>query len=283
MRLLFNKFQEVLLVQLSNNHVSIKTASDITQICQPLFKNTEVTYFSYVRIYKNYKILSLTSNPEFQKYYYSQEYYKKPSAITTCINPGQHLLSSQLCLSDMVADAKSIFNIDNFLEVVSKHNEYFEIVRFGGASNNNKVLEMYLNQSHSLTMFKFYFLEKAQGLIEQAQQPNKLIDLSKYLSNSNDNKILNTTTDIAKFKSLQNNINRYYFGQYKDEYFTRREVECLLHFLNGKNSVEISTILNISEKTIRGYLSNMISKMGVSCKSELIKKSIKLGFLILTT
>ncbi len=268
-------------MQLSDDHVSIKTSPDVTQICQPLFENTEVTYFSYVRIYKNYKLLSLTSNPEFQKYYYSQEYYKKPAAITTCINPGQHLLSSQLCLSDMVADAKSIFNIDNFLEVVSEHNEYFEIVRFGGASNNKKILEIYLNQSHLLTTFKFHFLEKAQYLIKQAQQPNKLIDLSKYLSNRN--KSLDSTTEASQFQILQNNINRYYFGQYKDEYFTRREMECLLYFLNGKNSVEIAMILNISEKTIRGYLSHMISKMGVSCKSELIKKSIKLGFLTLVT
>ena len=65
----------------------------------------------------------------------------------------------------------------------------------------------------------------------------------------------------------------------KNGILTRREKEVLYHLAEGRLSKEIAALLNVSKYTIDSHRKNLLQKMKVSNTGELIKKSIKEGFI----
>ena len=59
---------------------------------------------------------------------------------------------------------------------------------------------------------------------------------------------------------------------------TRREREVLQFLAEGFSNQEIAQQLNISVKTVESHRSNMMSKLGLSNKTELIKYAIRQGY-----
>ncbi len=60
---------------------------------------------------------------------------------------------------------------------------------------------------------------------------------------------------------------------------TTREAECLFLLIRGKSAKEIARFLEISFRTVEGYLENIKYKMEVSSRSELIAKAIETGLI----
>lgn len=58
---------------------------------------------------------------------------------------------------------------------------------------------------------------------------------------------------------------------------TRREKEIFLLLLDLKNTKEISEILNISDKTVRNHISNVMQKLGVKTRYQAVIELLKLG------
>lgn len=62
---------------------------------------------------------------------------------------------------------------------------------------------------------------------------------------------------------------------------TRRE-RCVFELLiNNYDTKDISKILNISDKTVRNHISNVIQKLGVSSRVCAVIELIKLGELVI--
>lgn len=61
--------------------------------------------------------------------------------------------------------------------------------------------------------------------------------------------------------------------------FTKRESEILLCLINGRNSIGIAELLDISKSTVDTHRKNLLAKMEVGNTAELIAKSIKLGMI----
>lgn len=59
-------------------------------------------------------------------------------------------------------------------------------------------------------------------------------------------------------------------GAFKDVYFTWRQSQCMLLFLEGKTQREVSLELGISLRTIERYTKDMCVKMQCGNKGELI-------------
>ena len=58
---------------------------------------------------------------------------------------------------------------------------------------------------------------------------------------------------------------------------TKREKEIFQLLIDNKTTKEISSILNISEKTIRNHISNVMQKLDVINRSNAIIELIKLN------
>jgi DNA-binding CsgD family transcriptional regulator len=62
---------------------------------------------------------------------------------------------------------------------------------------------------------------------------------------------------------------------------SNRELQCLFHLLHGKSSKQIAAVLNLSKRTIDGYLDSIKIKFGCLNKFELIIAAIEAGYLML--
>jgi DNA-binding CsgD family transcriptional regulator len=60
--------------------------------------------------------------------------------------------------------------------------------------------------------------------------------------------------------------------KYPDVYFSAREVQCALLFMQGKTILQTGKLLNLSPRTIEFYLNHMKRKLNCRLKSELIGK-----------
>ena len=63
----------------------------------------------------------------------------------------------------------------------------------------------------------------------------------------------------------------------ESHFLTARESE-IFNLLSKKyDTVEISNMLNISEKTVRNHISNVIQKLGVKGRSQAIIELVRMG------
>ena len=62
---------------------------------------------------------------------------------------------------------------------------------------------------------------------------------------------------------------------------TKREKEVFDLLILNKTTVEIAKKLNISEKTVRNHISNVMQKLGVKARTQAVIELLKLGELSL--
>jgi len=75
-------------------------------------------------------------------------------------------------------------------------------------------------------------------------------------------------------------VEMFYLGEdYPGIYFTKREVECLIHLLEGHTLVSAARVMGLSPRTVEFYVKNMRLKMGVNNKTELVKRIRKTDFI----
>ena len=58
---------------------------------------------------------------------------------------------------------------------------------------------------------------------------------------------------------------------------TKREKEVFSLLIENKTTREIANILNISEKTVRNHISNVMQKLGVKGRASAVVELLKLG------
>ena len=58
---------------------------------------------------------------------------------------------------------------------------------------------------------------------------------------------------------------------------TKREKEVFSLLVDNKSTKEIADILNISEKTVRNHISNVMQKLGVKGRAGAVVELLKLG------
>lgn len=76
-----------------------------------------------------------------------------------------------------------------------------------------------------------------------------------------------------KAESVNGDKYRLYFVCENEQYyFTRREVECIVHLLDGRTVAETADLLDLSRRTVEYYVNNMKMKLGCHSKQELLRK-----------
>jgi len=60
---------------------------------------------------------------------------------------------------------------------------------------------------------------------------------------------------------------------------THREIEALRLVAQGMSNKEIAVKLNLSERTVKGYIAELFSKLGASSRTEAVVKGLKKGIL----
>lgn len=113
-----------------------------------------------------------------------------------------------------------------------------ETFHFAAALDNTKILDFYLNNVNILKSFSRLFLEKMGDLLDH-RVPGRLIQAKQ---------------DFHVSKVA----------------FTKREKMCLPYLKQGYSNKQIARFLNLSPRTIESHASNIIQKLGMSSRYDLL-------------
>lgn len=255
-------------MQLSPNHISITSQNKIKEICKPLFDVTEICYFIFARFYDDGSHIAFPSDAAWHQYFWSKEYHKKSRAR---LEPGSHLWHAEQTLSEASLEAKTLFNMDNKLDIVMRGDGYYDIFGFASTANNHKIIDFYFNNMDLLKKFTFYFVDRAHSLIKEGEKLENRLFINEP----------EPSVDQSLNNRMDNVINRLRIRNFKFPKFSlsERQMQCLMLTLRGRTANDIGQHLSISPKTAESYLESVKNKFNCNSKAELFDKAYEFGII----
>jgi DNA-binding CsgD family transcriptional regulator len=264
--------------EIKNKHISIASIGEINQICAPLFKSTNINLFYFVRAFDNGHYAILLSDPEWLQHKLSNDYMLVPPISKKILDKKfGYLIPARGKYKQVVTDLRNIFKKYNPFDLIEGGDGYFDLYGFTTNSEEDNLVNFYLNNRDIFEDFKRYFRDKAASLIQMAE--NDKIVAPKHMQANFDSQIIkichsnkNNNCDINE--ELLNNIKPDRYSCYNKEgliiYITKREMECLKYLVRGRSIKETANFLNISPRTVESHLEKLKAKTGCYRKSDLI-------------
>jgi DNA-binding CsgD family transcriptional regulator len=257
-------------INLSKN-IAITSASEVKEICMPLEKYFDITYFNYVKLFKNGLRYVLTNNTVFTECYYADAdlYQTKAVLNMECLKTSEIHLFCEFRDQASYVVARNEFNIDNGFTIIqpSPSDESTELFYFATKRENCGHTHLYTTHLDSFYRFILYFKEKARYLIKQANKEKFFIETlpidSPIFDNTKIKSEFYAETSINKLHMKFNNI---------EIVLSKREIDCLYLTMKNKTSKEIGQMLSISPRTVETYVSNVKLKSNCQTKKELISR-----------
>jgi DNA-binding CsgD family transcriptional regulator len=259
-------------MKLPLNHISLTSASEVKEICQPLFDLTSISDFFYFRVYNDGSRINLSTRPDWTQYVYQMDYSSitnfdvKPSSQQADLPksgvflwsglgetlPSRHLKNAY---EDKLRDARNNFNIDNGLAVIQDGDGFQDFFNFGSTRSHPGVVNYYFNHLDYLKRFIRYFANKAKLLIDNSLE--KKIVLPKVVSLT-----INGTKGLFVKKEQHSSfidgteIGKHLvsLGENSEVSLSSRQAECMYYKYRGRSASQTANILNISVRTVEEHL-----------------------------
>lgn len=248
-----NRINEVI----QNNHFFLQSTQDVARISNPLIYNSKIEFFSFGRAYEDGSVIILSNSADIittrlnAPSGHSSLYYKE----------GLHLWN-EFIPKEEFGELKNI-GVSIGASIIKERESYFDM--FGFASSDARAgLNYFLNEQNALNKFAYYFIEKAENIINSAYNHRFKQEIS-YKPAREPNISLYSINEL-----VEQDISTIYLNDNQSVRLTEREKTCLEKFIKGKNTVAIGRDLGISEKTVRTYLMRIRNKLNCSNNEELI-------------
>ncbi len=167
----------------------------------------------------------------------------------------------------------TLYDLDvwNTLSYYRKSGKCVEGFYYAATRSNEAIIEEYINNAQVFEMFSFYFKDKINSIIRPADlEPVKTETISPLIF---ENKHMAVSKDTLDIKNFISNIpvQKFFLSSNGQDYcLSIQEFKCLSLLSRGKTSKEVGVQLNISSRTVEGYIENIKSKIDVSSRSQLI-------------
>lgn len=242
-----------------DNHAAISVSNDIDQICQPLFAATDISFFNFVRIFDDGRRLSVANHPDWLEHYFDQQYHNLAVFQNTPAIHANKLILWDGFANDIVMNAaKEYYDICHGLTLIDKRqNGFCDFIHFATSWKNQHIVNTYINNIDFFKSFKLFFMEESRDLLKKIKPYQPVI--TKPLPPHND-----VPTRMLPQESLpQLRMKRYHMSGFLGEtYLTHQEMRCVSLSVNRMTAKEIAVILDISYRTVEGYLASAKEKLG---------------------
>ncbi len=256
------------------NHPLLTSASDITDICEPLQRHFNITYFRYMRNYDAGQQVSLCNNAQWSDFFYlEKEYYrishfeKQPSQYQT----GYVLWDMFKNDSRILQEGSTRFQIDNGVTLIERQHDSTEFFHFGTTTENTAIVNTYLNNIDLFKQFTRYFKEKAALIIKQAEAKKIVLPIAPEIRKQPIDAALRFNQAKTDAFMSEISIKQYRLeGKLKGVTLSEREFECTKHLVKGKTAKNIAEELKLSPRTVEGYINKIKIKTDCHTRSALI-------------
>lgn len=268
----------------SQNYLSLSCGNVLQSVVVPLFTNTLIDYFAYMRYYKTGEIVEMCTNPEFMYKQHSDgcgldpvelkrvmDFYKTTqymSGFYTNYLPLPHgLKNHEMHRKNIVlSDA---FGINNRYYLFKDFGDYIELVGFASSRTQFAIAE-YINNKELLEKFVFYFKVKMNNLIEQIKllsKKDKFLSTYSYQSDNYEYFCSDKLLSAIKLSKIP----------LKDTALTSQELKILIHYINGHSAKFIGEILKISSCTVEVHIAKAKLKLNTHSKPKLTNLLLESG------
>ncbi len=237
--------------------LSLQHAETIDAICQPLFENTRVKYFSHCIIDDKKGWTGLSSIPAFIQLYADAKYHHLDIEVTSVFHTDQHFLYDLYTFTGKARETFELadqFGVGHFLMTMKECNGQKELFRFAGASDDDGINSFYMHNQDLLENFILYYKDKIQNSADLRSIYNQYYTAEKNPNESYFDFALPEKSDF-NFKASKYIIGLNQFS------LSKREIECLYWLNHGKTLEEIGMILSISRRTVKAHVDNSKEKL----------------------
>jgi len=247
---------------LPDNHPSLARGFELKEMLDSKFPKSPLTYFQHCKVHADGSLSLVTSRPDWIKTVYQLNIRKAYSHI----NPEYIDKSNYWFLWDHnlfdapLALARNEFNIANGICFLERSHDCYYMTAFGTNNTITNALDFYLNQFDTLRNFIQHFRTTQSDLLSELD--HKRIILDKPAQDPNKDILL---LDHKKHTKRIPVV----FGE-RTSYITPQELECIKRLPLGKTAKDISFDLKISHRTVEGYFTRVMTRVGCRNKRDLI-------------
>lgn len=260
-------------IEFLEKHIALDSADDVNQICMPLAK-IGITYFSFVRSFKDGSHIRLSNNAAWTKHYYSRGFYNV--VLKQVPDADGNILWSSIDRYPLFHDASEFFNVDNGTVLVLTIDDVVERYFFGSTRDNKQVNYIYLNKLDILKRFILYFKEVGAPLINKASRSKIILpkqEVCKHDEEFYNNGLLQEFLDDIKIEKISIRVKG------EDVYISNSEAKILSLIKCGYTAKEISTKIGLKPKTIEIYRDKLKDKLNQYTKGNLVTLANSNGLL----
>lgn len=241
-------------------------SSKLKYICQPFIDASKASAIAYHRVYYNGSAVSVATNYQLLKEYYLYVQEKGLFFLKHLDKIPENKLFYFLwpdIVENNLHNLMIHLGIWNGFNVYIKHNNYIENFVFTGTLDSKSMQNYCINNLDLIDSFVGYFKEKAHEFIYKIDARD--MAFFKY-SNTIKSSFSPTPQssnifDIKKIPLYMNN---------NKIYLTKREALCISFIGDGHSVKSVSSILNISHRTIEKHIDNIRLKADNIYRDKLI-------------
>lgn len=253
------------------NNPSITQTREVFEVCNSLFKKTDIDYFAYTRIFSNKTYFALSSNPGWVKnFYYNQYpsggYNGKPIQSGTYFTQN---ICNIGCTKKMIEDMQEKYHLWNPIFFVKVYDHYWDVFIFSMPRVPYDSINFYLHNLDVLENFNTYFKEQAETIISRACKDKIIIPKQFHETFAIHENKLPQKINICLPNYYQQNA-LLYINQMTKTKLTDQEIKCLNLLMIGQTYKMIGQTLGRSHRTIETHINNLKNKLNVQTKAQLI-------------
>jgi DNA-binding CsgD family transcriptional regulator len=264
---------------ITDKHPFIKISKELIEICKPL-ELFNIHHFTYQKHCNDGGRINLSNKPNWIMDYYnlnllqSSLFEAKPSLY----KPKYDVWLDDYNLQ-VYQHGKLYYNTGQSITIAQPQEDGCEFFLFSAAVQDKKSISFLARNMDILYHFICYFKDRAAKLLKKAKS-HKIVTVGE-LERA---ELVNLTLSDQTFYDLMIDHKRKFFkstriykytfenSEHKGINLTGREIDCIVHLLNNRTSIQTAEKMHISQRTVEHYLDNIRAKFNCDTKSALYAK-----------
>jgi hypothetical protein len=258
-------------------HYALSSSHNIKELFNPILHSIGITYFNYIKIYnEDCSRELLTNNPEWIDHFYKNALFNSIGAIDIeHLLPKGYFLWSELDHKDPIyLQGRDFFNIDNGISFVIKRHDVTYLYIFSASKEKYEINNFYVGNIDLLQRFIHYFNDQARSLIQAASNHRIFLPDQQIINATRVNNIVISEQIREQFLE-KTQVSRYFLLNESDNlYLTKKQADCAQLLAKGDTSKHIAKKMNISPRTVEGYILDIKNKLQESLNKTLTRQQI---------
>lgn len=244
-------------------------SNEINKHITPLLNDMGLTHFVYTRFQSGRKYMLLVNNHEDLERFFSKHldrYFMKQDF--SILPQGRYYVFWPYAPSNPMLNSLKDWNIWNGFSILERDSASVEGFHFATTTENQDILDLYMNQRGLLDSFIIYFLEKlnsalrSHGKLPFWTYPDEFrLDLDQKSRFVKTYDAIRNSITLKKYNVSYNGIT---------STLTKRHLDLINAVSKGKSDKEIAQLYELSPRTIESYLINIRNKYNLSGRNELV-------------